>query len=126
MVELNSGSNQLLGSFAAGLRVEQRPAARQPPAATILMTMLQPQPQLQQVPSITWRMLNGSQTQRTAAVAMASQWPLDRCPMQIQRRQQKASRGTLVTQHSLQLQVCIRIGLCVLMHALWCSQLGQA
>ena len=60
----------------------------------------------------------------TAAV-MASQWPLDRCLMQIRWRQQKVSRGQLMTQHSLQLQVALRTGLSVLMHV-QCSRPNPA
>jgi hypothetical protein len=51
----------------------------------------------------------------TAAV-MASPWPLDRRLLQIRWRQQKVSRGQLMAQHSLQLQVAIRTGLSVLIH----------
>lgn len=86
---------------------------------TTLVTMLQQQSQLQlrQAPGhgVTQHMPNSSQTQMPAAV-MASQWPLDRRLMQIRWRQQKVSRGQLMTQHSLQLQVAIRTGLTVLIH----------
>ena len=75
---------------------------------TILMTMLQPKPQLQQAPGhgSMRHMQRSSQTQMAAA-AMASQWLLDRRLMQIQRRQQRASRGPLRIQHGPRLQVCI-------------------